>query len=156
MDELARRIRRASESILENESLTTGLDDPAAEALLDWGLNCAERIAESTAFLTEEDARAAMSPRLRATRQLMRRVKQWVIHRTELGPTAAAELLAEIIEQVTIIDPGLAPPDDARRATFLRHWQGLVHHPPQMIADLRAFIQGTGDIATIDPGETHG
>ena len=156
MDELARRIQRASESILENESLTVGLDDPAAEALLDWGLTCAARIAESTAFLTEEDARAAMSPRLRATRQLMRRVKKWVIHRAELGPTAATELLAEIIEQATIIDPGFAPPDEEHRAMFLRHWQDLVDHPPQMIADLRAFMQGTGDIATDDPGETHG
>jgi hypothetical protein len=153
VDELSRRIRRASESILENESLTAGLDDPAAQALLDWGLACAERVAESTALLTDEDARAAMSPRLRATRRLMRRVREWIVHRAELGPTAAAQLLAEIVEQATLIDPGFTPPDDDRRAVFLRHWQG--HDSPQMIADLCAFIQGAGDAATIDPGETH-
>jgi len=43
--DLEQRASRAAESILEDESLTSDLDDVAAKVLLDWGLACAKAIA---------------------------------------------------------------------------------------------------------------
>ena len=97
MDELTQRVNRAAEGILENESLTADLDDAPAQALLDWGVACARMIAESTAGLGEVEAEKAMSPRLRATRRLMRLVSKWVAGRHQSG------LLIEVLEQAAII-----------------------------------------------------
>ena len=81
MDEFADRSRRAVESLLENESLTSSLDDAAAQVLLKWGTDCAKLIVSSTAGLDAASAEDAMYPRMRALRRLMRRVNKWAARR---------------------------------------------------------------------------
>lgn len=152
MSKLEQRIRRAAESILENESLTAGLDDATAKVLLDWGVACAEAIAQGTAGLSDNEAEAVMSPRLGATRRLMRQVRRWVVNRLEMDSEASARLLAEILEQAAIAYPGFGPPDDNQRDLFLDQWPGLADDPPQMIDRLRMLIESARDASTTNPG----
>ncbi len=156
MDELAKRVQRAAESILENESLTAGLSDPLAQVSLDWGIACAEHIARSTAGMSETETKEAMSQRLRATRRLMRRMRRWMTHRAEMDAQARAQALAQLIEQAAIIYQNYTPPDDEGRAVFLRHAPGLSADPIKMMTDLRALVAGSSDDTTNDSGGTHG
>lgn len=142
MDELARRVDRAAESILENESLTANLDDASAKALLDWGVACAEMIAQSSAGLDDSEAEGAMSPRLRATRRLMRSVNEWLANRQRVDAKDNAMRLDKIIEQASIIYGESFPlPDSGRRDAFLARFK--FNDPLQMIADLRQFLGDT-------------
>lgn len=151
-DELARRERRAAESILENESLTADLDDKVATVLLDWGLACATEIARSTASLDPAQATIATSERLRATRRLMRRV-----NRQSMDMSGSAVLLAQIIEQAAVIyGEGFTPPDRGQQQTFLSLLGELADDPEGFISALRTFVEGSGDgpVADRKAGQT--
>ena len=102
-NQLAQCINHAVENILENESLTTDLDDAAAEALLDWGVACAKMIAQSTVGLNKIEAEDVMLPRLRATRRLMRLMNRWGSKRLQMDVESNAALLTKVIEQAVII-----------------------------------------------------
>jgi len=142
MNELTQRTSRAVASILGNESLTADLDDAAAGALIDWGVACAERIAQSTASLDDLEAEEAMSPRLRATRQLMRSANRWIAGRREMDAEEKAASLARIIEQAAIIyDRALALSDYVQREVYLRQSLDPANDPSQAIVRLRAFIE---------------
>lgn len=154
MDQLAKRVQRAAESILGNESLTEGLSDAVAQVLLDWGVACAEQIARSTAGMDDAEAEEAMSQRLRATRRLMRWVRMWTTHRADIDAEARAEYLAKLIRQAAVIYQHYTPPDDDWCATFLRRAPDLVDYPIQMITDLRTLIEGSGGDPTTDSGDT--
>jgi hypothetical protein len=149
---LEQRVRRAAESILENESLTAGLDDATAKELLDWGVACAEAIAQETAGLDDDEAEIVIEPRLRATRGLMRRVRQWVVNRHEMDPEAGVELMSEIIEQAAIIYQDFMPPDDNQREVFGRQWLDLANDPSRIIFCLRSLLEGAGGDSTTSPG----
>lgn len=145
-EELAQRIDRATESILGNESLTADLDDTAAKELLDWGLACARMIAQDTARLNNIEAEEAMSPRLRATRQLMRSVNGWVARQGEMDAEVSSTSLAEIIGQAAVIyGEGFTPPDNERRAAFLRQQVESADNPQQMVANLRKLLEKPSD-----------
>ncbi len=140
MDKLTQRVNRASEGILENESLTAGLDDETAQALLDWGLACAKLAARSTAGLDDEAAENATSPRLRATRRLMRLARRLAAQRLEAE--TANKLLAEMIERAAIIyGEDFTPPDDEQRQKFARLYAEVSEQPLQIINNLRNLIE---------------
>lgn len=139
-NELAPRINRVVESILENESLTADLDDVAAKALLDWGVACAKVIAQSTASLDDIEAEDVMSPRMHATRRLMRLVNRQVSRQSHTDAGGGATLLTKVIEQATTIyGKDFTPPDNEQRNAFLK--EGLISSSPQFIANLRALIE---------------
>lgn len=155
VDELTQRVNRVVESILENERLTADLDDEAAKALLDWGITCAEMIVHSTAGLNDSEAEEVMSPRLRATRRLMRRVNKWVANRPEMDAEANAVSLTGIIEQAAIIyGEDFMPPNDDQRDAFLR--QHLAGPSLPMIVNLRKLVEGSGDNSTTSLGGNDG
>jgi hypothetical protein len=152
-DELVQRINRVTQSILENESLTADLDDTAAKELLDWGIACAKMIVQDTTGLNNIEAEEAMSPRLRATRQLMRSVNGWVARQGEMDAEASSTSLTRIIEQATMIyGEGFTPPDNEQRAAFLRQQAELTNNPQQMIANLRGLLEKPGD-TSVNQGE---
>lgn len=152
MSELSGRVQRAAETILENERLTDGLDDQTAEALLDWGLASAERIAFSTVGLNELEADRDMEPRLRATRRLMRRVRNWVVYRVEMDAETTQELFSGVVEQAALIYEDFSPPPDCQRQAFLSRWRDHVRDPISMIAQLRVLIEDSNTDAEADPG----
>lgn len=152
--ELTKRINRAAESILGNERLTADLDDAAANALLNWGVACAEMIAGSTAGLNDAEAEKVLSLRLRSTRRLMRSVNKWIAKRGEMDAEGSAELLAKIVEQATVIyGEAFALPDDDRRDVFLKQELEFSDDPPQMISNLRDLLENLSHTSTHSQGE---
>jgi hypothetical protein len=141
MDELGERTQRAVESLLENESLTSGLDDVAAQVLLNWGIDCVKTIVASTAELDAASLEDATYPRMRALRRLMRRVNKWAGQRDGLDQSGDAASLKEVIEQAAIVyGPGYAAPEQGQDRSFLMRL-AFSSVPAQMIADLRALIE---------------
>jgi hypothetical protein len=131
MEDLGRRMQRAAERILENESLTADLDDEAAQVLLDWGVRCAEQIARDTVGLSGDSVEEAMYPRLRALRRLMRSVNRWAVKCQPMDE----ETLAKMLDHAAIVYRSYVPPDSIPQEAF------LTSSTPQAIARLRAFIE---------------
>lgn len=138
MMDIETRQRMAAESILENESLREGLDDSGASALINWGIECAKRIAAENASLEDEDEyEEALYPRMRALRQMLDNVKS--LHRPELMPTEGRTLLAEIVEFAAVVyGPNLQIPERIFWNSFLATQTG---EPGEKINRLRALIE---------------
>jgi hypothetical protein len=92
--DLDNRIQRAAESILENEKLTADLDDPAADALIQWGVSWATAAAQETVDLDEEQSADYLYPRLKATRRMLRYVNDWLQEEDGLAEEKAGQLAA--------------------------------------------------------------
>jgi hypothetical protein len=138
--ELDRRRQRAAESILDNESLTSNLNDDAARLLIDWGLFCAEQIVLSTAGMADAEAEDATYPRLRATRRLMRFVNRWIRQRLNMMPDESTTLLGRIVQQAEIIyGQSFVPPKPERQRAFAVMVFG--DEPADIIQNLRDFIE---------------
>jgi hypothetical protein len=160
-DPAARRERQAAESILENERLTGDLDDLAAQSLLDWGLSCVKRIAQSTEGMGDEQAEETMSARADATQRMMRLVQRSVTAWERLDPARRAGLLNQIIEQAAIaydspdigaavgkVEATSAPPlQEGSSQALFRQLEQQVSLPAQMIVDMRLFIENLGHTA---------
>lgn len=138
-DYLERRVRRAAESLMENESLTEGLDTEAANTLLNWGIRRAEDIALDTNFLDEEQAQAAMYPRLRALRQFMSSISTLISHQDTMLEAIRFEYLEQICAHAALIyGPDFIAPDAAALASLL---QATVDQPQEWIESLRAALE---------------
>jgi gamma-glutamylcysteine synthetase len=137
-----RRERLAADSILENENLTADLEDEAAAPLLDWGADWAKRIARSTAGLDDDQAEEAMSERMRATRQMMRSIDQWVADRESMAMEDHAGRLAQVAEQAAAAyGEGFAPPEAARCQAFLEQVTQFSGDPAQMVIQLNSLFK---------------
>jgi len=146
-EKLQERIDRVAESILDNERLTADLDDSAAKELLDWGLAAAKQIVQGTANVDDDDqAQEAMYPRLRATRNMMRTVNIWVTNVREGNVEGSARALDRIFEQASILYGRVfTPPSTEQRDAFIHTQADTVDNPPQMIANLRQFLERSDD-----------
>jgi len=99
MDEgIESRVSKVAESILENEALTSNLDDDAADQFLNWAISKGEMIARSTIGLDDILAEEVMYPRLKALRRIARYIGQWVT-----GSGEPRDLVEKIIEQARLI-----------------------------------------------------
>lgn len=157
MDELSWRIKRVTESILENESLTADLNDKAAQALLDWMIDCAKMVAQSTATLDEQAAEEAISPRLRAIRRLMRLVNNWGAQGPPAETVANREQLDKILEQATTIyGQDFTTFDSNRLNAFWEQEVDSVEEPQKLIESLRALIEDLNNQIIPDTGEVNG
>jgi hypothetical protein len=130
-----RRIRRATDSILENESLTSDLEDAPASELINWGVACARAVAQQTTGMEEDQAEQLLSDGMGATRRLIRSVSAWATGQEPDDPQARVEWLDQIISQ------GFIPPDQDRRQIFLEQIAGSSADPAQKIASLRALFE---------------
>jgi hypothetical protein len=136
--DISPRQRRAAESILENESIRGGLDDSSASALLNWGVDCAKRIAGETAGLADDDeAEEASYPRMRALRQMLQDVKS--LHSPGLQPSEGKPLLAEIMEFASLVYGPTTRPQ--KRIYWNRFVATLAGESGEKINNLRALIE---------------
>lgn len=114
MDILSNRIQKAVESVLENESLLGGLDEMAASALQNWGIQNVKRIAEETGDLDDERAEESMYPKMKAARSLMRAIRVWVENERQVSADERAELWTKIEKKAQdLYDAELRLPDAA-------------------------------------------
>jgi hypothetical protein len=155
MDQLNKRIDRAAASILENEALSSELDDAAAKRLLQWGVAWATSIAAETAGLDDSAAEEAMFPRQKALRRLLRTVNKWVAGRETLAAEEHAASLAKVVEQAGIIwREAFTAPDEAQQAAFLQAQANYLDDPPRLIEQLRHFLETFTDTTPANPEET--
>jgi phosphohistidine phosphatase len=141
------REQRAVESILDDERLTADLDDAAAQALLDWGMASARRIARTTSAADSATADEAMYQRLRATRKLMRWVNQWVASSQSATSVQEADALSEILDRASCVY-GVhdIPLDQAQQDHFHRLEAECVDEPARLIIRLREFVESALDV----------
>ncbi len=130
MDTPARspQLRAAIEALYGNEALTDGLDDEAAEVLLNWGVDNLDRIFTASPDSGSEETTES---RQTANRRLLRRVKAWALERTrEPGWLDNVALLAD--------EAGLPPVPADRRAAFLQ--KDLALPPLEFIGAVRSLF----------------
>lgn len=131
MDAISQRTQRAVESILENESLTTDLDDQAANNLIDWGITLARQEAQGTSGLEDEHADVVLTDKMRAVRLMMRYAGKWAADPEQESSlekvfTQAAEIYGELypnpgIEQIDTLQLSSKSAGQAsERITLLR------------------------------------
>jgi hypothetical protein len=152
---ISARVKRVAESLLDNERLTSDLDDSAAKELLDWGLSIARQIAQGTADVDDdEQAEQAMYPRLRATRRMMRAVNLWIVNQREGDIEGRDRAFDNIVEQASIIygRPFEAIADAPRAVSFGTQPQSA-GDPPQMIAQLRQLFERPDDVPNEPQGD---
>lgn len=101
--ELKRRQERAVESLLENEALAEGLDDAAANALLDWGIVTAREIVSATAGMEAGQADAITDERLQAVRRLMRSAASLAREENEGDESRRLSLLRQLLDQHAVL-----------------------------------------------------
>lgn len=93
MDDLERLRRAAAECILEDESPTADLLDPAARMLLDWGVARAEALAaRAESFVPEE-----LDTRLADLRRTLKRIARQA--GAEATPEAQVERVRELLAE---------------------------------------------------------
>ncbi len=136
---IAQRANLAVDSLFENESLTSDLDDPSASILLKWGVGLAQEIADQTNDLDVDISKITISGRMNATRRLMRLSNRWASQHSELNLVIQASILKQIDEQMRIIRGS----PDARRGLdeldqFLLENQEI-HDTAILIENLRQF-----------------
>jgi hypothetical protein len=138
--EFQRRRDRAAESILDNERLTSSMDDDAAKLMIDWGLSCTEQIVQSTVGMTDAEAEDVTYPRLRATRRLMRIVNRWIRQRHEMAPDETTALLGQVVQQAEVIyGERFVPPRPECQGAFAMLIFDV--EPTEIIQHLREFIE---------------
>jgi hypothetical protein len=154
-EKIGKRISRVAESLLENESLTSDLDDSAAKELLDWGLAAARQIVQGTADEDDDQAaEQAMYPRLRATRRMMRAVNLWIANQRAGDGEGRDKALNSILEEASVIyGRSFTALNDEQRTTLSRAQSEYASDPPKMIARLRELFERPDDIPNNQEGK---
>jgi hypothetical protein len=134
--------RKLVESLLENEALSADLDDAAAQALLDWAIDCAERISRETESLGAIASEEAEYPRLRALRKLMRSVNSWISGREAVGAGGDEAFFIQIVSLAQVIyGEDFNIPSEEERQTFAALPSGPVLQPVEFVQRLRRVIE---------------
>ncbi len=108
MTDIKTRIENAKKTITGNESLLDMLDAEAATMLLNWGMDLAGGIAQSTDGMDDSSADLNMEPRLKAVRQFMRAVGNWAAGKYADG-ISRAQLRDKLLEHLKIMSGANAP-----------------------------------------------
>ena len=136
---LARRRERVIGGLRGNDKLTAGLGTAAAAALVEWGAAMGRHVVAETDGLDDTAAEALLQTRVRAVRQLMMSVARAAADPPPPGATPLADALrgADVVYGRHYAAPGR---DAVGRA--LAHWAADAGRPAEQIAGLRAFIEG--------------
>lgn len=144
MDEYVERGKLAAESLLENESLTDGLDDPTASLLLRWGVDLAHSIAARTAGMDDTQAEEEMDGPMRGLRRMIRNISQWVQAVVDGDAEAAEESLNTAVEQSRLVyAENTRDPDERLLNDLIKPGPQAPADPTQLIARLRQALEAT-------------
>ena len=76
MSDLEKRHKRAVEYILENEALTSDLDDAAALKLNEWGMRLAAAMADETSHMKHDKGLEHIGERIPSLRRVMQNINR--------------------------------------------------------------------------------
>ncbi len=143
MNSMEQRITRAAESILENENLTTDLNDEAAQVVIDWGIHCAREIALRTVeCIDDEDAEKVMYRPMRALRRMIRYINKWSANINELDRDSGSSTLGKILDEAqAVYGKNFRPPSEQIIADLLNRQDQLKNRPVAFLAELRSAIE---------------
>ena len=153
MEEVRLRIEQAADSILGDERLTAGLDDDTADILLDWGLALATAVAAETKGLDDENAIEIIQPRVKATKRLLRYVKDWMQNCSVWDLAEKEDKLSKIYYFARLasgndlVDERMTNGEesvDPELAVFLSQTVGLEGNSRESVIELRQLIEGNG------------
>jgi len=140
MSDVQKRVVRAAERLLGNEALTDELKDPAARMLLEWGVENAKRIMESTAGMDDATAEQTTAPRLLANQELMRLVNKWAAHLPEKDKEQTNAFLDEAWRKTSALYQINNPPLNVyQREAFMRQLESI-ETPAQAVDLARLFF----------------
>ncbi len=154
MEDVDLRVQQATESLLGNEGLTADLDDEAAKALLDWGLDRATEIATRTGSMNELQAYEYLSPRLKALRRMLRASNCWISVQGQ--QESVLDQLEKIYRQAAIVYDRIGPEEDTldpewassqtwfeelELGGFLTESSQITGEPTEMIKTLRKITE---------------
>jgi methyl-accepting chemotaxis protein len=139
MVDLTRREERAVERLLEDEALTAGLDDTAANELINWAIDCISRTFQKASGLGESDTERMITDRLSAIRRLMRFISRWAVKRSSMDAKTITDWTTQVLELLELIYSGevTLPTMEQGNEFFI---QNLKSNPKDMIRNLRAMI----------------
>ncbi len=138
--DIEKRIRKAVESLLENESLLEGLDNQNAASLLEWGTTCVKNIVKKSENLADEDeAEETIYPQMRALRQMLKTVTN--LYTSNIDMTQEVTLLSELIESAAIVyGPGVTISQNINWAAFSAT---KTKQSGQQVSTLRKIVEKT-------------
>jgi hypothetical protein len=136
---LAEREARIVGGLRANTKLTAGLGPEAAVALSEWGAAMGRHVVAETAGLDDAAAEDVLQARIPAARQLMIHVARATADPPPPGTTPLAEALrlADVV-----YGRRFAAPQREAVGRALARWAADAGQPAQQIAKLRAFIEG--------------
>ncbi|GJQ52240.1 MAG: hypothetical protein HKUEN02_10870 [Anaerolineaceae bacterium] len=142
MTNLETRIENAKKTITGNESLLDMLDAEAATLLLNWGMELAGSIAQSTADLDDPSAELNMEPRLKALRQFIRAAGNWAAG-LYVDSESQSQLQDKLLQQLKIMRGASAslPAADELNACLLSAHGAMQE---QSILKLKELLEKSG------------
>jgi hypothetical protein len=129
-------LKLAIQALLENEALTSGLDDAAANTLLEWGMANLRQLHRPLLELPAHEIETAAAPGERANRRLLRAASRWAASRTVDDPAAQLAELAALAAELQ--GAAYTPPDPPPQAEFLQTHQQA--EPAAFIARLQTLL----------------
>ena len=105
-----RHVRKAVERILEDESLTSGLEDAVAKVLIDWGIAEVEHRGQLAAQVSDVDAQQVVDRAVDRVRRVMKQVAKAADAQGITAPADLSKMLAVTLSQVAAADAAAAAP----------------------------------------------
>jgi hypothetical protein len=145
MSDLEKRRKRAVEYILENEALTSDLDNAAALKLNEWGIRLAAFLADETSDMQHDEGLEHIGERIRSLRRVMRNINRLCGRVNRLDENAQRDRFQRIVEHARELY-GKRFPDlsDEEKERIL---QGILKHrgnQVDLVDALTAFIDDAG------------
>ena len=143
MNSIESRIKKYVDEIVGNEALLEMLETDAAAEMLNWGITTATSLVKKTQGMDDPAAELVLEPQLKAVRQMMRSAGNWAVgkYADPAGRTSLREKLTEYRTVIygtsvkvlpgTSIDSLLNQVDDKSKT------------PLQLIQNLRAALEAS-------------
>ena len=141
MSDLEKRRKRAVEYILENEALTSDLEDAAALKLNKWGMRLAVFVADETGNMKHDKGLEHIGERIRSLRRLMRNINRLSGRVNRLDEDAHRDRFQLIIKHAKELY-GKRFPDlsDEEKEQILQRILKRRDHLVEMVEALTTFI----------------
>jgi hypothetical protein len=142
MTDIEARVQKAVEEISGNEALLEMLETDSAAEMLEWGKSMVTSLVRETEDMDDETAEAALEPRLKAVRQLIRSTGNWAAGKYT-DPEDRAQLRDKLLGNLKTIRGADAPvPSTEELDAVLNSMDAVQTTPQQQILKLKDLLNG--------------
>ena len=141
MVDINSRVQRVIGEMLGNEALLEMLETDAAAEMLTWGTAMATSLVKTTNDLDDLAANLALMPRLKAVRQSMRSIGNWVVGKY-IDPEDRVELRDKMLERFRVIfGENARLPSNEQFDELLNQVDDKNNTPYQLILKLKQLLE---------------